>query len=93
MQRDAHVNYLQESFEELIKYKDVLDNGIITKEEFEEKKRQILGMAIPSTEELDVKEDGHVDDVGNNEETQIVENENDAVDEAEDVEVVDNGQI
>lgn len=89
----AHSTSTKESFEELIKYKDLLDNGIITKEEFEEKKKQILGMAIPSTEELDVKEDGHVDVEGNNEETQAGENENDAVDEAENDEVVDNGQI
>lgn len=29
---------------ELVKYKDLLDKGIITKEEFEEKKKQLLGL-------------------------------------------------
>lgn len=34
----------KESLEELIKYKDLLDNEIITAEEFEAKKREILGI-------------------------------------------------
>ena len=29
---------------ELVKYKDLLDKGIISKEEFEEKKKQLLGL-------------------------------------------------
>jgi len=32
-----------ESVDSLIKYKKLLDEGIITHEEFEEKKKQILG--------------------------------------------------
>ena len=34
----------QSNADELKKFKDLLDNGIITQEEFEEKKKQLLGL-------------------------------------------------
>ena len=33
-----------DNISELVKYKDLLDKGIISKEEFEEKKKQLLGL-------------------------------------------------
>lgn len=37
-------NALQNSADELKKYKDLLDSGVITQEEFESKKKQLLGL-------------------------------------------------
>ena len=55
----------RETFNELIKYKELLDSEIITEEEFEEKKRQILGMktyydANNGREETKVIENGQI---------------------------------
>ena len=40
------INNIQEksSADELKKFKDLLDSGIITQEEFDEKKKQLLGL-------------------------------------------------
>lgn len=80
----------KESLEELVKYKDLLDNEIITKEEFEKKKKQILGTEISSFEVADKKEDVAV--VGERQ-IQATKSENDDEVETEEVEVKDNGQI
>lgn len=46
-QEKTHTNIIQQensSADELQKYKDLLDNDVITKEEFEAKKKQLLGL-------------------------------------------------
>ena len=85
----------KESFEELIKYKDLLDNGIITQEEFEEKKKQILGTSIPSTKGVNAAEENDISDEIEAEEAilQTAEKENNDVTITEEPEVADNGQI
>ena len=42
--RDARVNQKQEmtNLDQLLKYKDLLDKGVITQEEFEQKKKELL---------------------------------------------------
>ena len=43
-QKNNPLPYVQNSADELMKYKELLDNGVITQEEFEAKKKQILNL-------------------------------------------------
>ena len=43
-EKKENVSSADNSVEEILKYKQLLDSGILTQEEFEAKKKQILGI-------------------------------------------------
>ena len=85
----TNVSKSSESFDELIKYKELLDSGIITAEEFAMKKEQILGPTVKANV-LDEKTDNTEaqTDTSSAETENIDENEDDRKDEVD-----ENGQV
>ena len=85
----TNVAHSSESFDELIKYKELLDSGIITAEEFAKKKEQILGLTTRATvvddkkDNLETPTDNPIFKTENEEEHEVVRKD----------EVDENGQV
>ena len=75
----------KESLEELIKYKDLLDNDIITSDEFEAKKQEILGVKVSKPKDDTIAEKTGEVSEANKEVVEIT----DAIDKHSDVESVE----